>query len=111
MLRYFIAFIVSLGVSSLLFSIEWFTWQAWLFVALYLLIQYRYQMCRSEDSRKIALTITDNIKSVGVDLDKTQQSVKRINESVDNMGGVVLEKYDKMQKAIDYILKVLIHEA
>ena len=39
-IRFIFALILSMAVSSLLLSIEWFTWQAWLFVSLMLLWKF-----------------------------------------------------------------------
>ena len=39
-IKFVIAFVAALAVSSLLLTIEWFTWGAWIFVSLMLTWRY-----------------------------------------------------------------------
>lgn len=39
-IRFIFVMVVSMAVSSLLLTIEWFTWGAWLFVSLILMWKY-----------------------------------------------------------------------
>lgn len=95
---------MSLGVSSLLLSIEWFTWQAWIFVSVYMVIQYWYQMCRSSDMLNMNNDIKDNLNGI-------HKSVIRFNESVENFNKNLADTIGRTDAKLEKIRKILIHES
>lgn len=104
MTKYITFFIISLALSSLLLSIEWFTWQAWIFVSVYMLIQYWYQMCRSSDAQKANINVCNKF-------DDTKKTIVRLNESLENLDGLILNRVEALLNKADKIRKILIHEA
>ena len=61
-LRFLIIFLIALLPSALLFSIEWFTWQAWIFVAFVLALNYYLFLKKKENAEIILRAIITELR-------------------------------------------------
>ena len=78
-IRFIMVLILALGVSSLLFTIEWFTWGAWIFVSLLLVWKFYLVNADAQNTaglwRGLYIKLSD-IKD-GVEKASTRLSTKR----------------------------------
>lgn len=52
-MRFILALVLSMAVSALLLTIEWFTWGAWLFVSL--MLTWKYYLVNADASNTAGL--------------------------------------------------------
>lgn len=97
-MRYILVYIVSFLASLLLLYIDWFTWQACLFVAFYMTVQYWYQMCRSQDCKAINDNLSDRISSLGIS--EIKKSLSRINSSLDTLSNFLTDNIERIRKIL-----------
>lgn len=95
---YILVFVVSFLVSLLLLTIDWFTLPACLFVAIYMTVQYWYQMCRSQDCKVMNDNLSDKISSF--DLSDIKKSLSRINSSIDTLSNFLTDNIEHIRKII-----------
>lgn len=92
-----------MGVSALLLSLEWFTWQAWIFVSFFMIMQYCYFAWSNEN----LLTMT---RSILRELSEIKSSIKRCNSTLDTTFNANVDYIEELSKKLDKIRKILIHE-
>jgi hypothetical protein len=92
-----------MGVSALLLSLEWFTWQAWIFVSLFMIMQYCYFAWSNEN----LLTMT---RSILRELNDIKSSITRCNSTLDSTFNANVDYNEELSKKLEKIRKILIHE-
>lgn len=102
--NYIFTSLLYIGVSSLLLSLDWFTWQAWVFVSFLMIMQYCYFVWSNEN----LLTTT---RSILRGMDEIKSSITRCNSTLDATFNSNTEHNEELNKKIDKIRKILIHEA
>lgn len=97
-MHYILVYIVSFLASLLLLSIDWFTWQACLFVAFYMTVQYWYQRCRSKDYKSLNDNLLEKISSL--DLYSIKKSLSRLNSSLDTLSNFLTDNIERIRKIL-----------
>lgn len=101
--NYIFTSLLYIGVSALLLSLEWFTWQAWIFVSFFMIMQYCYFVWSNEN----LLTMT---RSILRELNDIKSSITRCNSTLDASFNTNTEYNEELSKKLDKIRKILIHE-
>ena len=101
--NYIFTSLLYIGVSALLFSLEWFTWQAWIFVSFFMIMQYCYFAWSNEN----LLTMT---RSILRELNDVKSSITRCNSTLDATFNTNVDYSEELSKKLDKIRKILIHE-
>ena len=101
--NYIFTSLLYIGVSALPLSLEWFTWQAWIFVSFFMIIQYCYFAWSNEN-----LLILNN--SVLRELNEIKSSIKRCNSTLDSTFNANSDYNEELSKKLDKLRKILIHE-
>lgn len=101
--NYIFTSLLYIGVSALLLSLEWFTWQAWIFVSFFMIMQYCYFAWSNEN------LLTMN-RSILRELNEIKSSIKRCNSTLDTTFNTNVDYNEELGKKLDKIRKILIHE-
>lgn len=101
--NYIFTSLLYMGVSALLLSLEWFTWQAWIFVSFFMIMQYCYFAWSNEN----LLTMT---RSILHELNDIKSSITRCNSTLDSTFNANVDYNEELSKKLEKIRKILIHE-
>lgn len=101
--NYIFTSLLYMGVSALLLSLDWFTWQAWIFVSFFMIMQYCYFAWSNEN----LLTMT---RSILRELNDVKSSITRCNSTLDTAFNANMDYNEELSKKLDKIRKILIHE-
>ena len=106
-MRYIIMFAINLIVSLPMMTIHWFTWQAWIGVALVLTLYYWFQITNADNLEEMSNRECRRLDEINVKLDKLIDFTKRNVSNSDAANEKIIDELKKIRKTVRHEVKNL----